>query len=82
MTTSISDLVEREEVRREKRNLRDRLAREYIRTFPGIKEKPEDWIVDPDSIPDGTSEAAIRSIAKQYSRQKVVRSILRERTTN
>ena len=81
MTTSISALVEREEVRRAKRKLRDRLAREYIRVHPELKEDPDEYIIRNSDIPDGTSEAAIRSIARQYSRQKVVRSILRERST-
>ena len=72
---SLDDLARAEMVRREKRNLRDRIAREYLREYPEIKKDPE--AVLPTEVPEGTSEAAIRSIARHYAQQKQVRDVIR-----
>lgn len=72
---SIEDLARAEMERREKRNLRDRLAREYLRSHPEMKADPEGELVT--AVPEGTSEAAIRSIARHYAKQKQVREVIR-----
>ncbi len=77
MTADLQGLVERELVRREKRNLRDRLAREFIRDNPGIREDPDGFPID--GLLEGTTEAAVRGIARFYKRKAEVRKVLEER---
>lgn len=72
---SMQELAEKEKERRERRNLRDRLAREFLQSHPEIKDDPDSEITD--EIPDGTTEAAVRSIARHYSQMKKVREMLR-----
>ncbi|KKN75294.1 hypothetical protein LCGC14_0381460 [marine sediment metagenome] len=67
------------EERREARNLRDRLARQVLQLHPDIKEDPDGFPIDLDWIPVGTTEAAIRSLARHYAKQKLIRRILNER---
>ena len=81
MTNRLADLILKEESRRGRRNIRDRLARQYIQNHPDIKQDPEGDI-DLDEIPDGTTESAIRGIARFYNKSNLVRQILRERKTN
>jgi len=78
---SIEQFIEREEARRERRNIRDRLAREFLREHPEIKVDPEGSI-DCSEIPEGTSEAAIRTVARFYKRQAYVREVVNERSRN
>jgi len=77
--SSIQDLIDREEIRRERRNLRDRLAREFLRDHPEIKSDPDVIEIKVEDIPEGTTVAAIRSIARFYSRKAEVRVFLRDR---
>jgi len=81
MTTRLVDLILQEESRRGRRNIRDRLAREYIQNHPSIKQDPEGDI-NLDNVPDGTTESAIRGIARFYNKSSLVRKILRERREN
>ena len=67
--TSVAEFIEKDDRRKEKRNIRDRLAREFIRDFPFLKEDPSIEI-DTSLIPDGTTEAAIRGIARFYFRRR------------
>tara|TARA_B100000949_G_scaffold137679_1_gene121093 strand:+ start:4920 stop:5201 length:282 start_codon:yes stop_codon:yes gene_type:complete len=78
MPLTLQEQLHREAERRISRNVRDRLAREYIRKYPNIKIDPNGPISF-DEIPEGTTEAAIRGIAKYYYKQKLIRDILRER---
>ena len=73
----ITDLLESELERRDKRNVRDRLAREFLRDHPEIKEDPSIEF-DISDIPEGTTESAVRAIARFYSRKKLVRKLIRE----
>ncbi len=72
---SLEKLAESELERREKRNLRDRLARSFLRNHPKLIEDPKGDILD--AIPEGTTEAAVRSVARHYRRMKLVRDYIR-----
>jgi hypothetical protein len=72
------ELVESTLRQREKRNIRDRLAREYLRDHPEVKDDPDNSVIEESSIPEGTSEAAIRSLARHYARQKFARQLVKE----
>ena len=74
----LSEMLHNEQERRRTRNIRDRMAREYIRCHPEIKEDPE-GLIDPENIPEGTTESGIRGIARFYHKKKMIRTILRER---
>ena len=74
----LSEMLSKEEDRRKGRNIKDRLARKYIRDHPEIKEDPE-GLIDPENIPEGTTESGIRGIARFYHKKKMIRTILRER---
>jgi len=78
MSYRLVDLILKEESRRGRRNVRDRLAREYIQNHPEIKQDPNS-IIDSNDIPEGTTESAIRGIARFYNKSSLVRQILRER---
>ena len=75
--TDLEALAQKEIERRERRNTRDRLAREFLKEHPEVKENPDCEITDP--IPEGTSEAAVRATARHYKQAKQVRQVLRER---
>lgn len=77
MNKDLSLLAANEEIRRTRRNLSDRLARRWINVHPEIKEDPENSKIE--DVPEGTTENAIRSIARFYKRKKLVRKVLRER---
>ncbi|KKN33698.1 hypothetical protein LCGC14_0801040 [marine sediment metagenome] len=72
----LDQLITRERQRRERRNLRDRLARSFLKEHPEVVDNPEMEIVD--VVPEGTTEAAIRGIARHYHRMRKVREYLRE----
>lgn len=74
--SSLRELASRELERRERRNARDRSAREFLRLHPELLANPEAPVVD--SIPCDTTEAAIRSVARYYLKMKKVRELLRE----
>jgi len=76
--TTLTEALAKEVEARKKRNIRDRKAREYIKEHPEIKQSPDIPILKKE-IPKGTTEAAIRSIARHYNKQKLIRDILRER---
>ena len=76
--TTLTEALAKEVEARKKRNIRDRKAREYIKDHPEIKQFPDMDILRKE-IPKGTTEAAIRGIARHYNKQKLVRDILRER---
>ena len=78
---SLAGLLTREEHRRGRRNIRDRLARDFISLHPDIKSDPE-MELSIFEIPDGTTESAIRGIARFYQRKALVRSILKKRSNN
>lgn len=75
MLLTIEQLADREGIRRVKRNQRDRLARDFLKEHPELKTDPSTKICD--TIPEGTTENAIRSIARFYQRQKMARELLR-----
>ena len=79
--SSLSQMILREESRRGRRNVRDRLAREYIRDNPQIKVDPE-MEIDESKIPEGTTVGAIRGVARHYNKQATIRDILREITND
>ncbi len=81
MTNRLAELILNEESRRGRINVRDRLAREYIQNHPDIKQDP-DSSIDYNDIPEGTTESAIRGIARFYNKSSLVRQILRERREN
>ena len=74
---TLTESLAREVAARKKRNTRDRLARDYIKNHPEIKESPNMDIKKGD-IPKGTTEATIRGIARHYNKQKLIRDIIRE----
>lgn len=76
--SNLEALAASELQRREKRNVRDRLARHFIRAHPDLVDNP-DLPLEASSIPEGTTEAAIRGIARFYHNMKEVRRLLRER---
>jgi len=78
---SLAELLAREEHRRGRRNLRDRMARDFISLHPDIKSNPE-MELSMFEIPEGTTENAIRGIARFYQKKALVRSILKERNNN
>ena len=78
VSLGLAEMIAREENRRGRRNNRDRLAREFIRLNPDIKTDP-DMELDLSNIPEGTTESAVRAIARFYNKQSLVRSILKER---
>ncbi len=78
VSLGLAEMIAREENRRGRRNTRDRLAREFIRLHPNIKSDPEMELKSLD-IPEGTTESAVRAIARFYQKQSLVRSILKER---
>lgn len=73
---SLELLAVKELQRRDTRNERDRLAREYLRLHPYLKDNPDAPITD--SVPKGTSVAAVRSIARLYFRMRKVRELIRD----
>lgn len=79
MTQSIDEQVEIAAARREARNLRDRLARQVLNDHPEVKEDPDEARIEESWIPEGTTEAAIRSLARHYKKQKLIRQLLNER---
>lgn len=78
-TQSIEEQLKIAEDRREVRNLRDRLARKVLQLHPEIKEDADGFPIPTDWIPEGTTEAAVRSLARHYAQQKLIRQLLRER---
>ena len=77
--TSISDIeaiAEKEIARREKRNIRDRLAREFLKEHPEVKDDPDNAVIS-DKVPMGTTEAAVRAFARNYRRQRNVRNYIK-----
>lgn len=78
VSLGLAEMIAREENRRGRRNTRDRLAREFLRLHPDIKDDP-DLEFNLSDIPDGTTESAVRAIARFYQKQSLVRSILKEK---
>ncbi len=78
VSLGLAEMIAREENRRGRRNTRDKLAREFLRLHQDIKDDP-DLEFNLSDIPDGTTESAIRAIARFYQKQSQVRSILKER---
>ena len=78
VSLGLAEMIAREESRRGRRNTRDRLAREFIRLHPDIKSDP-DMELESFDITEGTTESAVRAIARFYQKQSIVRSILKER---
>ena len=76
---SIEEQLQVAEERREARNLRDRLARKVLQEHPEIKEDPDGFLIEASWISKDTSEAAIRSFARHYARQKLIRKLLNEK---
>lgn len=72
----IDQLARSEIERRERRNIRDRQARAFLQDHPELVDDPEHVIAD--NIPDGTTEAAVRSIARHYHKMRKVRQFLKE----
>ncbi len=72
----LDQLITRERLRRERRNLRDRLARSFLKEHPEVVDNPEMEIVD--VVPEGTTAAAIRGIARHYHKMRKVREYIRE----
>ena len=81
VSLGLSEMIAREEIRRGRRNTRDRLARVFIQEHPKIKDDPEAEF-DFSDIPEGTTESAVRAIARFYNKQSLVRSILKEQKRN
>ncbi len=78
VSLGLAEMIAREENRRGRRNTRDRLAREFLRLHPDIKDDP-DLEFNLSDIPEGTTESAVRAIARFYQKQSLVRSILKEK---
>lgn len=76
----LDQLITRERLRRERRNLRDRLARAFLKEHPEVVDNPEMEVVD--EVPEGTTVAAIRGIARHYGRMRKVRAYIREMESN
>ena len=81
VSLGLAEMIAREENRRGRRNTRDRLAREFLRLHPDIKSNP-DMDLELFNIPEGTTESAVRAIARFYNKQSLVRSILKEQKRN
>jgi len=63
--------------RRERRNVRDRVARAFLRSHPEIVDDPDHCKIS-DPVPEGTTEAAVRAVARHYHRMRIVRRLLKE----
>lgn len=72
----VTELIDKELQRRERRNLRDRLARTFLRDHPELVNDPEADINE--TVTEGTSEAAVRSIARHYNKMKKIRAFIRD----
>ena len=73
---SIDSLAQSELARRQRRNNRDKLARAFLKDHPELIDSPDAPIAAED-ISEGTSEAAIRAIARHYGTMKRVREYLK-----
>lgn len=73
---SMEEAVEKARQRREERNVRDRQARKVLQLHPEIKDDPDGIEIPDEWILEGTSENAIRSIARHYRKQAMIREIL------
>ena len=73
---SFQELLKNERLRKERRNESDKLARSWIKQHPGIKEDPDNFVIE--NVPQGTTENSIRSIARFYKKKKLIRKLARE----